>query len=126
MQQSSTLILIPASLSLTHLYNSLLFTHISNLVSEINEVYDSNLIKAKSKKNKTKRKEIEWFQDIQEQVKKLNQGSQRFQVSIHQNIKSGSFLTKNINSLIVKLINLTYRKKIQKVLATSKYINTKT
>jgi putative GTP pyrophosphokinase len=108
-----------------HLYNSLLFTHISNLVSEINEVHDSKILQESSMKNKSKnkRKEIEWFQDIQQQVKKLNLGGQRFQISIRQNIKSGSFLTKNINSIIVRLINRTYRKKIESVMSTSKYIH---
>ncbi|MBI2282235.1 MAG: hypothetical protein HYU71_00840 [Bacteroidetes bacterium] len=110
-----------------HLYNSLLFSHISNLVSEINEVYEnkSNQSKGKNKKWKNKKKETEWFGDIEKQVKQLNQGSLRFQVSVRQNIKSGNFVTKNINTLIVRLVNRTYRKKIQKVLLSSKYIHQK-
>lgn len=108
-----------------HLYNSLLYTHISNLVSEINEVYDSKMLQKLNNKNnnKNKRKEKEWFEDIQQQVKQLNQSSLRFQVTIRQNIKTGSYLANNINSFIVKVINRTYRHKIQKVLESSKYIH---
>lgn len=111
--------------SVCHLYYSLLYTHISNLVSEIDEVYDNKALQTSNKKNKNKnkKKELEWFQDIQQQVMQFNQSSQRFQVTVGQNIKSGSYISNYINSFIVKLVNRNYRKKVQKVLSSSKYIH---
>lgn len=110
-----------------HLYNSLTFTHISNLVSEINEVYDGKLLRQKPNKNKLNNriKEEEWNKDIQNQVTQLNIGDQRFQVSIKKNISSGNFITKNINNLIIRIINSTYKRKIKKVLEKTEYLHKK-
>ncbi len=108
-----------------HLYNSLTFTHLSNLVSEINEVYDNQFSQNKTKRNKANNriKEDEWNKDIQNQVNQLNHGGQRFQASIRQNISTGNFLTNYINKTIINIINRTYKKKIQNVLEKTKYLH---
>lgn len=96
-----------------NLYNSLLFTHISNLMSEAREMtsYSENTDSRNRKKHITKEKE--WIKDIQKQVNKNTERSKRhakkFKKSMPESIFR-QFIVRRITTFIAK----KYKRKISK------------
>ena len=99
-----------------YLYNGLVFNHIRNLVSEINEVQDSTMPNKLTRNNR--KKGMEWRDDIQKQINKSNRRGQELQKALQYRLEGSSVRT-YINKTIIRIINKKYKKRIEKVLATT-------
>lgn len=97
-----------------NLYNSLLFNHINNLVTEIREI-SIYTEENKNSKNRDKKKEKEWVADIQKQVKKSNERSKILTTKFKKSMPT-SWIGKLIIKFITRHIAKNYQKKIKKVI----------
>jgi ppGpp synthetase/RelA/SpoT-type nucleotidyltranferase len=99
------------------LYQELLFNHIKNMLTEIVEIQEFSSNK-KSKKNNHKKKEKEWILDIRKHAENNQNRSKNLQKEFNRNMPQTIFGKFMINQ-ITKRIGNGYRKKIEKVLATT-------
>jgi ppGpp synthetase/RelA/SpoT-type nucleotidyltranferase len=98
------------------MYNELVFNHIKNLMSEVNEIMKISRKASLNKNYKLKQKEKDWLEDINKQIRKRQDKQKRMQVSLRQNIPKstwGNFAFK----LLTKQISNRYNTKLRKVLA---------
>ncbi|WP_394775516.1 hypothetical protein [Flavobacterium sp.] len=100
-----------------NLYNGLVFRHIKNMMTEINEVKDFSLTQ-KGKKSAKRRKENEWIEDIKKQVNQSNQRGRKLQLAVRKAMPSGVF-RKFVIKQIIKKISRNYKSKIDSLLANA-------
>lgn len=84
-------------------YNSLNFTHISNLYTESLEI-DSYANEKRNRKAGVRKKEKEWIGDIEKQVKKSQERSRKLSVEYRKNMPEsviGRFIVKNITNHLI-------------------------
>lgn len=99
------------------LYNSLVFNHIKNIITEINEIHPLSLSK-KSKKGSGKMKQKEWFEDIRKQLIENQQRTKKMLLLFRRNMPKniiGRFIVKKIS----KNIGVRYKKKMDTLLKES-------
>ncbi len=98
------------------MYNNLVYNHIKNLVTEMQEITIISRKASKKKNFKLKQKEKDWINDINRQIKKRQDKQRRMQVSLRQNLPN-----KNWDSFafkfLTKQILLKYNKKLRRVLS---------
>ncbi|MDO8998153.1 MAG: hypothetical protein Q7W45_00195 [Bacteroidota bacterium] len=98
-----------------NLYNSLVFNHISNLKSDIREI-GTYANETKNKKNKDKRKEKEWIEDIQKNVDESNDRRKKLIDKFRKSMPTSGF-GKLAVIYITIYIDKKNQRKIKKVLA---------
>jgi len=98
-----------------NLYNSLLFNHIKNLVTEIREI-SIYTEENKHRRNRDKKKEKEWVADIQKQVNQSNERSKKLSTKFKKSMPT-SWFGKMTVKYITRHIGKNYQRKIKKVLA---------
>lgn len=100
-----------------NLYNGLVFNHIKNMMSEIQEIHDYQELK-KTNKGLNKRKEKEWIEDITKQINQSNNRTKKLQIAVRKNMPK-NFLSKFVIKQIIKRISSNYRSKIKNVMPTT-------
>jgi menaquinone-dependent protoporphyrinogen IX oxidase len=96
------------------LYNSLVFNHIENLMTEIREIHiytEEN----KHRKNRDKKKEKEWISDIKKQVNQNKERSKKLTTKFRKSMPK-SWFGRMVIKLITKYIGKKYQRKIKNVL----------
>lgn len=96
-----------------HLYSSLVFFHIRNLSTEISE-FRKYYEQTKSKKNKDKRKEREWIDDINRQLIKNKERGLKLGKKLSRFIPR-NYIKRLMYLFITKYINNFYIRKIKKI-----------
>ncbi len=97
------------------LYNSLLFEHISNLVAEIGEI-NSLSTRSNGKKNNTQNtKEKEWIKDINKQVYRSRERSNRLAKKYKTSMPT-SFVGKFIVTRMESFVIWKFKRKISKII----------
>lgn len=100
-----------------NLYNEIVYNHIKNLMSEVDELLKISEKKSNGKnKPKLTKKERDWVIDINKQIKKRQEKHKRIQVSLRLNMPK-STLIKFIFNLLVKSISKKYNKKLEKAVS---------
>lgn len=98
-----------------NLYNSLVFNHIKNLMTDINEI-QTYTEENKNRKNRNKKKEKEWILDIQKHVNQNNERGKKLSTKLRKSMPT-SWFGKTTIKYITRHIGKKYQKKIKKVLA---------
>lgn len=105
-----------------NLYNSLLFHHISNLITEIQEIQNYSKDTSKRKrKSKNKRNEREWRSDILKQISSSNIRSKELKTKLNRNMpasRSGRFIVNQITKIVEK----KYKRRLEKIIETSQVV----
>lgn len=103
-----------------HLYNSLVFNHIRNLLSEIKGVRtysgEPKNIKNRSKKSTYKKNEKDWISDINKQIYQFGERGNRLRKKFRISLQS-NFFKRIIILRISKFIENSYKNKMKKLSA---------
>lgn len=100
---------------LYNLYNSLLFEHIQNLMTEIREMTSYSEKRKVQHKTRNKKKELEWISDIQKQVNRSNERSKRLSNKFRKSMPK-SIIQRFVFKRISSFIGNKYNRKIKNVL----------
>lgn len=99
-------------------YNEIVYNHIKNLVSEVNELNKIARTKSgKKKSTKQKSKEKEWITDINSYIRKRSEKQKKIQILFRNHVPStffDKFFIRNITILVAK----KYEKKLRNIIGS--------
>jgi hypothetical protein len=97
-----------------NLYNSLVYNHIKNLISEIKEINELTDRKSKNYKIKNRKKESEWASDIQSQINKNKARTSKLSRVFRKNIQETNSINRFFFIKIIRHIEKKYTYKLKK------------